>query len=827
MYKLSGPPKRLLLVDDDPRNIKILEMFVKTAGHDCRGAANGNAALQLCRSWAPDLLLLDIILPDMTGIDIVRILKADPTTADIPIIMLTASADRAACLQALAAGADDYLHRPVDRDELSIRIGNLLRVKERNDLLRERLELVDQLATVAATVPGLIFSMQRRQDGQLSLPFASSAIEDLFGMTPEQVQNDAAGLLAQIHPDDATAFLSAMQVSAQGLTPLSTQWRMHHPIRGERWIECHARPHRIADGGILWHGHAQDISEAKSAERQLRIAAVAFESQDGMVVTDATGTILQVNQAFSTITGLASAETIGKHPLTLQNGHIDENLNRVILQSLRHEGRWEGEVRSRSKDGAIDMLWLSISSVNDRNGRISHYVASLSSISEPRVAQRKILELAMYDHLTGLPNRRLFFDRLHQALLGAHRSGGYGALLLIDLDRFHDINDSHGHETGDNLLIDIGKRIQQQLRGGDSVSRPGGDEFLVLLDEPGSDLLTAAAACDSVVGKMRDAINQPLWIDGLELQITASIGITLFHDHDSQSPEKLLKQAELALYQAKQSGRDNFRFFEMSMQETLLTRTRIESGLRLALRDGHLLLFYQPQVASDGKLLGAEALIRWQPPQQALISPALFIPIAENSTIILAIGHWILTTACRQLVAWSQDPATRQLVLAVNISARQLLDPGLEQMVKDILEQTGANPTLLKLELTESAVLGNIESAISTMHKIKALGVSFSMDDFGTGYSSLTNLKRLPLDQIKIDQSFVRDIPADQDDYAIVSAIIGMGNSLRLQVIAEGVETLTQFNALAELGCDAYQGYLFGKPGPAEMLEAIARQRCG
>lgn len=445
-----------------------------------------------------------------------------------------------------------------------------------------------------------------------------------------------------------------------------------------------------------------------------------------------------------------------------------------------------------------------------------------------KVQQREaeIHSLAYFDPLTNLPNRRLLLDRLKHAMVTGNRSQTYGALLILDLDNFKTLNDTQGHDVGDQLLIEVARRLTAQVRQEDTVSRPGGDEFVVILENLDRDEQAAANQAEMIAEKVRQTLNRPYQLASAEQlhESTASIGMTLFHG-DGVSTDVLLKQADVALYQAKDAGRNRLRFFNPAMQASIDTRTAMENALRQALARGELQLFYQPQVDQLGKIIGAEALLRWQRPGIGQVSPAQFIPLAEESGLILPIGAWVLEIACAQLSAWMEYAETRELQLAINVSARQFHQIDFVTQIAACLARSGIDPKRLKLELTESVVLDNVEEVIHRMQQIKALGVSFSLDDFGTGYSSLSYLKRLPLDQIKIDQSFVRDLSSDPNDAAIVRAILAMSDSLGLDVIAEGVETQAQHDFLHANGCTAFQGYLFGKPMPIADFEALFQKQ--
>ncbi len=565
------------------------------------------------------------------------------------------------------------------------------------------------------------------------------------------------------------------------------------------------------------------VSEAYSeAEEQRRIAAVVFQSREGMVLTDARGVILQVNPAFTRVTGYSADEAVGKTTALLKSGRQDADFYRAMWNSLQSEGHWEGEIWNRRKDGGIYPERLSISAIRDEAGHTTHYLGRFSDISDPRDAERNILELAFYDPLTGLPNRRLMFDRVNQALAASARSGQFGAVLLLDLDHFKALNDTRGHDLGDQLLVEVARRLRGSLRETDSAARLGGDEFVVLLEGLGGDAIGAAGAAEVIAEKVRAAICREAVLKGERHRITPSIGVTLFRN-PGESADALLKQADLALYQAKGSGRNGIRFYNPAMQAVIDARAALEAGLRRALAEGEFVLHYQPQVDAQGRLLGAEALLRWYSSPQTTVSPTVFTPVAEDTGLMVPIGRWVLEAASRQLAAWAASAATRELTLAVNVSARQFRHPDFATDVADALARAGANPARLRLELTESTLHDNMESALATMAALKALGVGFVLDDFGSGYSSLAGLQRLPLDQIKIDRRFVGGIAVNPDDRAIVQAIITLGGSFGLPVLAEGVESESQRRLLAADGCEAYQGYLFGTPGPAAEIEKLAR----
>lgn len=625
----------------------------------------------------------------------------------------------------------------------------------------------------------------------------------------------------EIVPEMAGRWTDVLRRCQEGATESCEEDPIPQPDGSVDWIKWEVRPWHETNGvlgGIIVM--TEDITHRKRAEEQMRIAAVAFQSRDGMIVTDANGVILQVNQAFTDVTGYSASEAVGKTPAMLKSGRQDASFYRNMWGALVHENQWAGEIWNRRKDGGIYPEWLSISGVRNADGKVSHYLGTFSDIHEPKEAERKILELAFYDPLTGLPNRRLLLDRLNHAMANSAREGLFGAMLLLDLDHFKTLNDTRGHEVGDQLLVEVARRLSETLRETDSAARLGGDEFVILIEGLHEEQSAAATSAESIAEKIRAAISRPVSLKDKEHYATPSIGVTLFRDR-GDGADALFRQADLALYQAKDAGRNAIRFYSPTMQALVDERAKLEAGLRRACAEEEFVLYYQSQVDDAGRLMGAEALLRWQPLGHPMISPAEFIPVAEDSGLIVPISLWVLDSACRLLASWATNPATKDLRLSVNISARQFHEPSFVAEVQSALQRAGAPADRIVLELTESLLLKNVESAIHTMQTLKESGVGFSIDDFGIGYSSLAYLKRLPLNEIKIDRSFVQDIVGDPGNGAIVQAIISLGHNLGLRVIAEGVETAAQRDALAARGCREFQGYLFSKPMPEDEFSKL------
>ena len=693
-------------------------------------------------------------------------------------------------------------------------------ITERKKADDAREEALGRLQKIAGSVPGVVFQLRLSVDGTFRLPFVSEAIREIYRLSPDEVRNDAASAFAVVHPDDLPKHMASLAASAKHLTPWHQEYRLKFDGESDLWLLGNAVPQREADGSVIWHGFITDVTERKQVEEMLRIAATAFESQEGMIITDPGGTILRVNQAFMEITGFAVEDAVGEKMSLLKSGRHDAEFYAAMWASIQSTGSWQGEIWNKRKNGEVYPEWLTITAVKDDAEKVSHYVGTLTDITVRKAAEDEIKHLAFFDPLTLLPNRRLLLDRLRHAMAYMTRSTREGALLFIDLDNFKTLNDTLGHDMGDLLLQQVAQRLVACVREGDTVARLGGDEFVVMLEDLSSNSREAATQTEIVGEKILEVLNEPYQLAGHKHHSTPSIGATLFTDHNN-SVDELLKRADLAMYQAKSAGRNTLRFFDPEMQATVTARAALEADLRHGLQQNQFLLYYQAQVDGVGRITGAEVLLRWQHPEHGLVPPALFIPLAKETGLIVPLGQWVLETAFAQLAAWSKRTDMAHLTLAVNVSARQFNLPDFVDLVLAILDKSGAPPENVKLELTESLLLDNAEGIIAKMLILKGHSVGFSMDDFGTGYSSLSYLKRLPLDQLKIDQSFVRDILTDPNDAAIARTVVALAHSLGLGVIAEGVENGGQRDFLAGSGCHAYQGYLYSRPVPLAQFETL------
>ncbi|MBV6323044.1 EAL domain-containing protein [Duganella violaceipulchra] len=575
-------------------------------------------------------------------------------------------------------------------------------------------------------------------------------------------------------------------------------------------VSGYALDNKRANEGSIWV--YADITARKEAEEKLRLSATVIEHiADGVVVLDAHGIIVAVNPAFTQITGYTEQEALGHDHTLTRSGRHDPDFYADMWTEQVETGFWRGEIWNRRKNGELYLEWLTVSAVRDTRGQTTHYVGVFSDITKAKESQEKLDHLAHHDPLTALPNRLLFHDRLQHALLRAARDGEQLALLFIDLDRFKNVNDTLGHHIGDELLKQVAKALLERLREGDTLARLGGDEFIVLLEN-----IENQFGASQVAEKLVQMFEQPFMVAGHELFVTCSVGISVFPE-DAIDLNMLIRNADVAMYQAKARGRNGYSFYTPSMTGEGVERLRLETFLRRSIEKDEIFLNYQPQVEIDtGRLIGVEALVRWNHPELGLIPPIRFIPLAEDTGFINQLGKWVLEEACRQMVRW-QQAGLHVPKMAVNLSAKQFERGSIVNMVADILRETGLEPDRLQLEVTESVIM-NTGDAMVFINDLHSIGVGLAIDDFGTGYSSLAYLKQLPVQTLKIDRSFIKDISTDVNDEAIAIAIIQLGKSMNLSVIAEGVETEEQAAFLLRHGCRLAQGYFYSKPVAAQDL---------
>ncbi|HSX71574.1 MAG TPA: EAL domain-containing protein [Pseudomonas sp.] len=642
---------------------------------------------------------------------------------------------------------------------------------------------------------------------------------EILGYTPEEFGDDREAWLSRLHPEDKDLAAERLRTLLDKRSPYyESIFRLRHHNGDYRWL--YARGQLLlneAGEPSRFIGTSSDITQRRADEDSLRQAAAVFDSTlEGVLVTDREQRIVHVNPAFTRITGYTAEEVLGRQPNMFKSGRHDDAFYRALWHALNERGTWSGEIWNRRKDGEVFPIWQCLRGVRDENGHLSHYVAVFSDVSAIKRSQHELDYLAHHDPLTTLPNRLLFGERIEQALQRVRGEQRRGALLLVDLDHFKIVNESLGHNTGDRLLRLIGERLNDAFGPGVTLARLGGDEFGLL----SSDCAQAEQASQLAL-QLLDCLREPFMVDDQPLFIGASIGISLFPD-DGDSVEQLLRNADSALFRAKSSGRQTFSFYSQDMTTVARQRVRLESELRQALEQDQLRVHYQPiHALESGAMLGAEALVRWQHPERGLVPPGEFIPVAEDSGLIGAIDAWVLEQACAQMRRWQAAGLSLEFI-AVNVSSRLFSRGELDLRVERVLRASGLSPQQLELEVTESAVMDDPERASELLEQLHRLGVRLAIDDFGTGYSSLARLKSLPVHKLKLDQSFVRGLPQDREDAAIARAVVTLGHSLGLRVLAEGIETAEQAAFLREIGCSLGQGYWFGRPQPAEQLSPPA-----
>lgn len=585
-------------------------------------------------------------------------------------------------------------------------------------------------------------------------------------------------------------------------------------------VRLHGISIQLGDEALIW-SIVEDISSYRDIESALHIAATAFEAQVGIMITDANSVILRVNSTFTEQSGYSNDEIVGQTPRLLKSNLHDRAFYEEMWRTIWRTGTWQGEIWDRRKSGEIYPKWMTIKQIKDSAGNVTHYVGTQNDISARKQDEEKIHQLIYFDSLSALPNRHMLIEKLELALQRSIESRQHGALLFLDMDNFQQLNDTQGHHTGDLLIQAVSQRLQTFVNDHVTVSRLGGDEFVIMLENIGMEQEVAATHAQRQSERVIETLSEVFVLEGFEHYATVSVGVTLFQG-ESHHHLQLLTQADVAMYAAKQAGKNTYRFFDPLMQHTLEHRAKLESSLRQALNRDQFTLFYQPQVNVTGQTVGVEALIRWEHPELGLVSPGEFIPLAEETHMILSIGRWVLETACRQLTRWHGHPQYGGLSIAVNISPFQFQQEDFVDSLLTVVKAHGVPPAMLKLELTENVVLDDVKEAVEKMKALKTLGFVLSMDDFGTGYSSLNYLRHLPFDQLKIDRSFIVNAHENPLDAYMIEMIADMGVRFGVDIIAEGVETRAQYEYLASLGCAGFQGYYFGRPMAVDALEKAA-----
>lgn len=793
---------RLLIVEDERIIALDLRQRLQLLDYDvCGMAARGEDAIRLAQELRPDIVLMDIHLEG--AIDGIAAAKAIRAERSVPVVFLTAFAEEETLSRAKDSLPYGYLVKPCDPRELHATLQTALS-RHASEIQLERSEQRLRLALDAARLRVWEWDTST---GQLQ---TVGGAEDIVGGPPEPVEEPWPSFIGRVHPEDQAMVRATTDAALANGDALDVTFRTLDVGNTVRWLEAHVKAYGDA-GPRRVIGVLRDVTERRQTEQQLRQAGVVFATTaEGIFITDSAFQIVSVNPAFSTITGYSQAEAIGRDVGTmLHSRRFSEQFSSLVAEA--EDGRWQGESYWVRKDGEVFPAWESLSAVRDSSGTTTHYVGAVADISAIRRAEEELHHLAHHDPLTGLPNRLLFSDRMQQALDRAHREQRCCALLFMDLDGFKIINDTLGHSAGDGLLRVVAGRLRDGLRPGDTAARLGGDEFVYLaenIDSPEEAGVLAA----TLIGQ----VAQPVMVGGERLQISGSIGVSIFPD-DGQDGHALLKAADTAMYSAKTQGRNRYCFHTRDMAVRTAKRMVVEQSLRSCLEgeDG-LKLHFQPQVLiGDGRLVGYEALLRWNHPRLGEMAPDAFIHIAEESGLIVPLGEWVLATACEQAARWKPRNGA-PLIVSVNVSPRQLLPShrSFATIVRRVLLASGLAPNRLDLEITEST-LQAVDTSRALLDEMHDLGVTVTIDDFGTGYSSLSLLRYLPVDRLKIDQSFLRGVPDSESEVAVLQAIVTLGHNLGSELVAEGVETLGQLKVLRAMGCDLGQGYLFGRPQPA------------
>ncbi len=814
----------LLYVEDEDDVRTQMVDFLQRRVKKVYAAVNGEQGLELFGQYDINLVITDIRMPLMDGLAMAEHIRA--MSPKIPIIITTAFEDTRYFTRAIDLSVDKYIVKPIDINILNNTLLAVARQLRAEAALREiegRYRLLFKLSNISISVNDFTEANSDKL-----------GVLDLLGGIVDC--NDAfLTLLGYDHRD-----ILAHKSFSELLMPSSTSL-LHRYLHEEVLVKDISREFEVelrhSNGSIvpvkiqlvlrrdalgnaieIW-AVMRDRTEEIKAKESLILAASVFErTSEAIMITDANNCIISVNKAFSRVAGYSQYEVLGQNPRLLQSGKHNQDFYRLLWDNLLATGHWQGEIWNRRKDGEIYPEWLSISLVRNDAGQIINHISIFSDMTERKAITANLEFLAHYDSLTHVPNRVMLENLVQQSLAVAGRNRMHLAFLFIDLDRFKNINDSLGHSVGDEVLKIIAIRIRQVLREMDIVARLGGDEFVVVLLNP-------EVANDIVIvcNKLYEVLRQPISICGHELVVTSSIGISLF-PKDGSNYETLLKNADTAMYRAKRLGRDNYMFYREAMNVEVVKVLNMESALRNALANEEFELNFQPQlVIATQRMIGMEVLLRWNSPKLGRVSPADFIPLAEDCGIIVKLGEWVLREACRQNVEW-QKQGFPAVVIAVNLSALQFNDKNLLSIIKSALDDTRMAPEYLELELTESTVMNDSEFAIANIQALKDLKLKLSIDDFGTGYSSLSYLKRFAIDKLKIDQSFIADIGHDKGDEAIIKAIISLAKALGQQVIAEGVETQEQMDFLRENHCHEIQGYLYSKPLSAKDMTAFLQQ---
>jgi diguanylate cyclase (GGDEF)-like protein/PAS domain S-box-containing protein len=756
-----------------------------------------------------DLIISNTHLISITPQEALKIIRE--TELDIPFILVSEHIGEEKVVALLKLGANDFINfnnlsRLVPAIERELNEANLRREAEETKHALKRSE--NRYRQLVENSPIPILLLQHEE-----IVFLNKAARQ--SLQPQGSDSLIGQPIKEIFLEETKGQFEAglLQIDQTDSKPLETRLRRADASIIQVEIYLSSAEHEGKPATLLAF---TDITQRKESEAQLQQAVQIIEhTMEAIVITDTDGIITSVNPAFCKITGYSSSEALGQHIDLITSDQHPPDFFLEQLKSIRETGFWRGEIWSQRANGEIYPAWVTISCARNDAGQLSNYVGVFSDISSIKQSQTKLEHLAHHDSLTNLPNRLLFEDRLQHAISQSKRQRQQLAVLFLDLDRFKNINDTLGHTMGDELLKEVAKRLQSILRAEDTAARLGGDEFTVLVEN-----LEDPSQAAVVAAKIQESFKTPYQIAGRELHITTSIGISIYPD-DGLTVADLTKNADAAMYQAKEQGRNNYRYYTSELTRTAFERLLLETELRTAIEKDELLLYYQPQISlQTGEMTGAEAVLRWHHPRLGIIPPARFIPLAEESGLIHEIGHWVLKEACDQTY-YLHRQGLFQGRMAINLSVRQIMQTDLILRFEQIIGESNCPPELLQLEVTEGIFMGQMQQSVPVLNVFKKLGVTIAIDDFGTGYSSLSYLKQLPIDKLKIDRSFIRDLPHDSDAIAITQAIISLGKNLALSIVAEGVETLAQQTLLQKMGCEEGQGYLYSPPVPSNAFEEM------
>lgn len=807
----------IVLVDDNPNNLRLLSNLLIDAGYKVRPTTSGNQALQSIHASPPALILLDIKMPDLDGYEVCERLKQSPETQNIPVIFISALNSSDDRLKGFELGGVDFISKPFHRKEVLSRVKTHIslynvqhqlaaRVEERTAELQETniaLQMAQRIASLGS------WEWQLETD-QLSL---SDEMYQLLDIDPSTPCNKEL-LFSKIQKDDQIKLQNAINNSIKTQQPFALHLQVLHKNNEARVLYALGEILTDAyDNQVRLFGTVQDITERLKTLEKLEQANTVFESTaEGIVIAAADRSIISVNPAFTEITGYSPEDALGQDLTFRHSAQFGPGFSQSVISSLQQKNQWRGEMWNICKNSKVNPELVTITAVTNSDNEIINYILVFSDISSLKESEEQLEYLAHHDPLTGLPNRLLLNDRIEHAIANASRENKEAALLFLDLDRFKDVNDSFGHTFGDKILKLVAARLLQALRNNDTIARLGGDEFVILAEN-----IKSQQEIEVLAQKILTVFLEPFAPDNHEIFISASIGISLFPS-DGNDASTLIRNADTVMYQAKSAGRNTFRFYTKTLTVAATERLQMETALRKSINNNELSLHYQPIVdPKTGYPAHMEALLRWNSRELGNITPDRFIPLAEASSLIIPIGEWVLRTACKHMRALL-DAGYDLKKISVNISSLQIQRCNLPQLTAEILHETGLPAKHLDLEITESVLMDDPETVLQALLQLKKLGVSLTVDDFGTGYSSLSYLKRFPIDTLKIDQSFVRDIPHDPNDEAIARAIIAMANSLQMGIVAEGVETELQRDFLLKEKCERAQGFYYSRPLPFDQL---------